>query len=221
LSSERRDALLDWARNAEALVLEDDCDGELRYDNVHSPSLMSLDRAESVCLLGGFAASLGPWVTLAYLAVPQRLVLRANAARGLIDDSRRWLEETALAELLSSAGYARHVHRLNKGYASRRDALLAALRRHFAILPRVWGEHAGLHLAWFPPKELGTEEEVAAEARRCGLDAAVALTGAIDSPDQAVLLGFGTLAERQLEGRIAHLAETLHLAVRPMTMSSV
>src|SRR5208283_2425069 len=125
----RRIALLAWAERIGALVLEEDCEGELRYGDMTAPSLMSLDTEERVILLGGFCTSLGPWLGLAYLVLPRRLIAAALAARRVVDDSRHCLEETALAELLGSGFYARHVHRLGKAYASRRDALLAALRR--------------------------------------------------------------------------------------------
>jgi DNA-binding transcriptional MocR family regulator len=92
---------------------------------------MSLDQSERVIMIGGFCSSLGPWLTLGYMVVPHRLIGAALAARRQIDNSPRWLEETALAEFLVSGGYARHVHRLGKAYASRRDALMTALRRHF------------------------------------------------------------------------------------------
>ena len=208
LAGERRAALLQWAVRADALVLEEDCDGDLRYDNVHAPSLMSLDRQEFVCLIGGFGASLGPWVTLAYMVIPHRLISQALAARALIDDSRHWLEETALAELLNSGGYARHVHRLDKAYAGRSAALVDALRRHFGAASLIWGEHAGLHLAWFPPSDFGPSADVAGVARRCGLEAA-ASPSERGAPGEAVLIGFGSLQERQAEPRVAELAGML------------
>lgn len=203
LERDRRIALLDWAARSGALVLEEDCDGELRYGDVSLPSLMSLDSAERVILLGGFCASLGPWVGLAYLALPRRLIGPALAALRRMDDGRRGLEELALAELLNSGGYARHLHRLSKTYAGRRDALLAALRQHFGPT-LVWGEHAGLHLAWLPAPEAGAPRYLAALARRCGLEAD-ALPA--DSPGrQVVLLGFGGLSVPQIESRVSQFS---------------
>jgi GntR family transcriptional regulator/MocR family aminotransferase len=208
LASERRVALLAWAARAGALVLEEDCEGELRYGEMNAPSLMSLDKAERVILLGGFCTSLGPWLSLAYLVLPRRLIAAALAVRRLIDDSRGGLEETALAELLGNGGYARHLHRLGKAYASRRDMLLTALRQHFDVPALTWGEHAGLHLAWFPPAETGSPGYLAALARRCGLEAAAlaADTRSRLPGGRAVMLGFGSLPERQLESRVAQFA---------------
>lgn len=208
LSHARRLALLAWAARSGGLVLEEDCEGELRYGGMSIPSLMSLDDEERVILLGGFGASLGPWLNLAYLVVPGRLVEAALMTRRLIDDSRHCLEESALADLLDSGGYARHVHRLGKAYASRRDALLEALQRHFGGPMTTWGAHGGLHLAWFPAPDIGSTSYLASLAHRCGLDAA-ALPADVRQrlPNaQAVLLGFGMLPERQLSARVAQFA---------------
>lgn len=218
LERERRTALLDWAARAGALVLEEDCDGELRYGDVSLPSLMSLDKNERVMLLGGFCASLGPWVGLAYLALPRRLVGPALAALRRMDDGRRGLEELALAELLNSGGYARHLHRLSKTYAGRRDALLAALRRHFGPATEIWGEHAGLHVAWFPAPETGPPCHLAAMARRCGLEADALPAG---PPGRAaVLLGFGGLSAAQIELRVGQFGELVQTDPSALAMGA-
>jgi GntR family transcriptional regulator/MocR family aminotransferase len=216
LALPRRVALLAWADRAGALVLEEDCEGELRYGEMNAPSLMSLDTAARVILLGGFGISLGPWVGTSYLVLPRRLMAAALAARRLIDDSRGGLEEAALADLLGGGGYARHLHRLGKTYVSRRDVLLAALRRHFGSPVLTWGEHAGLHLAWFPPPEAGSPSYLAALARRCGLEAAALATDTRHQTPggRAVMLGFGSLSERQLESRVVEFATRLQ-ADRP------
>jgi GntR family transcriptional regulator/MocR family aminotransferase len=208
LSHARRLALLTWAARSGGLVLEEDCEGELRYGGLSVPPLMRLDTEDCVILLGGFGASLGPWLHLAYLVVPARLVAAALVIRRLIDDSSHCLEETALAGLLESGGYARHVHRLGKAYASRRDALLGALQQHFGAPPTTWGAQGGLHLAWFPPTDRGSAPYLASLARRCGLDAGtLPMETRQRLPHcQPVLLGFGTLPERQLASRVDQFA---------------
>ena len=209
LSRDRRVALLQWAARAGALILEEDIDGELRYGGMTAPSLMSLDRSERVILLGGFSVSLGPWLDIAYMVLPRWLVPFALAARRLIDDSRSSLEQAALADFLGGGGYARHVHRLAKAYASRRDALLAALRHHLGGPALVWGEHAGLHLAWFPLAEIGAPLPLAALARHSGLDATALPPGTRGA--QAVLLGFGLLPEHHIEPRVARFAHLIRV----------
>jgi len=202
LSRDRRLALLHWAGRAGALILEEDIDGELRYGDLNVPSLISLDRSERVILLGGFGVSLGPWLDIAYMVLPRWLVPYAQTTRRWIDDSRGGYEQTVLAEYLARGGYARHLHRLTKTYAGRRDALLTALRRHFGEATQIWGEQAGLHLTWFPPPDRGSPEYLATLARRHGLDAAAVR-------ENAVLLGFGTTDELRLEAGVRRLAEAL------------
>jgi GntR family transcriptional regulator / MocR family aminotransferase len=202
LSRERRIALLHWAARAGALILEEDIEGELRYGDMDVPSLMSLDRSKRVILLGGFGVSLGPWLDIAYMVLPRWLVPYAQTTRRWIDDSRGGFEHAVLAEYLAGGGYARHLHRLTKTYAGRRDALLTALRRHFGAESRVWGEQAGLHLAWFPPPDRGSPGYLASLARRVGLDAAVAR-------DDVVLLGFGVTDEHHIETAVRRLADAV------------
>lgn len=203
LSAARREALLAWAASCGALVLEDDCDGELRYGAGGLPSLMALDTQSRVIMLGGFCLSLGPWVQLAYLVLPRELVAAAVAARRSMDDNGTLLEHTALTGLLRGGFYARHLHRIGKVYAARRAAMLGALKRHFDAHATIWGADAGLHLAWFAAPSLGTAAEIAAQAHGCGLDAECV------PGRQAVLLGFGSLSEQQIAPRVARLAALL------------
>jgi GntR family transcriptional regulator / MocR family aminotransferase len=202
LTGARRTALLQWAERTGAMILEEDCEGELRYHGMDAPPLMSLDTAGRVILIGGFCSSLGPWLTLGYMVVPQHLVASVLAARRLIDESPRWLEETALADFLLSGGYARHVHRVAKAYAGRRDALVAALGRHFGNATPTWGAGAGLRLAWHVPPALGTAATIAELARRCGLEAAALA----HMTSQIVLFGFGSVSESQIEAGVRQLA---------------
>lgn len=203
LSAERRAAVLRWAAQAGAVIVAEDSDGEFRYGGMEVPPLMNLDQEGRVIHVGCFAASLGPWVTMGYLAVPPAMVDAAHAARRLIDDSAGSVECGALAEFLQSGAYARHLHRSRKIYMSRRDALLAALQRHFHTTAT---GGAGLHLAWELPEYLGDARDFAEHARRCGLEADTASA----ANRRVLLLGFGMLSEAQLESGIARLASEVH-----------
>ena len=192
------------------MVLEEDSQGEFRYAALDARPLMTLDCEEQVVHAGCFASALGPWLTLGYLVVPHRLIAPALAARRLIDDHALWLEEGALAELLDSGAYARHVHRLRKIYLSRRDSLIESMRQHFGGSVRLGGTHAGLHLAWRLPEGLGSSAAVAAVARRCGLQAAPLLNTPV------VLLGFAMPPERLIAAGVAQLAARLNAGQRAL-----
>jgi GntR family transcriptional regulator/MocR family aminotransferase len=212
MSPNRRQALLDWAAQSEALVLEDDTQSELHYGEKSTPRLFSLDLEGRVILLGGFCVSLGPWVHLAYLVVPHRLIDAATAARRMLGDESAQLHQVALHELLSSGWYARHLYRLCKSYAVRRDALVAALHAHFPQRCVIWGEQAGLHVAWFAHDEMDASLEIAAFARRCGLEAKAVQTAG-PSAKAVVLLGFGLTAEHLIESKVARLADMVAHAI--------
>jgi GntR family transcriptional regulator/MocR family aminotransferase len=202
MSLQRRQALLAWAVRSGATVIEEDSDGEFRYGSMDAPPLMSLDRDASVIHAGGFAASLGPGMMLAYLAVPQRLIGPARTAARLIGGCAGRLEQAALADLLASGGYARHLYHAGKTYLGRRDTMIGSLRRHFGERIRVGGTTAGLHLAWTLPAHLQCAAEVAVLARRFGLDAE-------SGGDRLVLLGFGISEEHQIEAGVSRLAAAL------------
>lgn len=222
MSLARRFALLAWATRAGALVLEEDFLGELHHGGNSLPSLMALDSEDRVIRLGGFNASLGPWVGLSYLVLPRHLAAAGRAAWRLLFDRRAGLEEAALTELMVTGAYARHVHRIGKAYAVRRDALVESLRRHFGAAQSCWGSQSGLHLTWFPPADLGPAGYLSSVARRCGLEAGTlsAATLARLPGGQALLLGFGSHPVEQIVARVAHFAELVHAAPADMALSA-
>jgi GntR family transcriptional regulator/MocR family aminotransferase len=202
MSDIRRHALLAWAERSGAMVIADDIDGELRYEGMDARPLMSLDRGSRVIHLGGFGLSLGPGVQLAYLAMPRSLIATARAASRLIDDQAARLEATALASLLESGAYVRHLHQLRKVYLCRRNGLLGSLRRHFGPDIRIGGQTAGLHFVWYLPMSLGPAGVVADLARHQGLDA-------VSLGEDALLMGFGAQDENHTEIGVSRLARAL------------
>ena len=212
LSLKRRHELLAWAVRAGAAVIAEDSDGELRYEAMDAPPLMGLDRDGTVLHAGDFAASLGPGIVLGYLAVPRRLIGPARAASRLVGAYAGRLEAEALAAMLDSGSYARHLHAVRKTYLGRRDALIRSLRQHFGEAARITGTSAGLHLAWTLPPALGSAGTVAGRALRAGLDA-----GRVG--DRIVVLGFGNPLERQIEVAVGRLARSLAGAEDGMVFS--
>jgi GntR family transcriptional regulator/MocR family aminotransferase len=208
MSLRRRQALLAWAGRSGATVVEEDSDGELRYEAAEAPPLMRLDRDEIVVHAGDFAATLGAGVAIGYLAVPRRLVGAARAASSVVGAYAGRLEAEALAALLDSGGYARHLLAVRKTCLARRDALVRSLRQHFGEATRIAGTASGLHLAW--TRE--SAASVADMALRLGLDAGCC-------GQDVVLLGFGLPAERQIEISVTRLAEALADAGRATALS--
>lgn len=153
LHAERRAAVVDWARARGGVVLEDDYDGEFRYDRKPVGALQSLD-PERVILIGSVSKSLSPAVRLGWMVLPERYVGDVLAAKGEREAWASVLDQLSLADFVSSGSYDRHVRRMRQRYRSRRDRLVAALATHAPHI-EVTGVAAGLHAVLrLPP---GTE----------------------------------------------------------------
>ena len=148
---------------------------------------------------------MGPWLDMAYMVLPRKLIAAGLAARRLIRQPER--------PGADGAGANPRRRRLCAALASAHQGVCAAARRagerirHQIGGGTDLGEQAGLHLSSFPPAEFGPPAGVAALARHCGLEAA---TPASEAPHSGVvLIGFGLLPERQLEARVARFAASL------------
>lgn len=164
LSPERRATAIDWARATGGLILEDDYDGEFRYDRHPVGALQSLDPGH-VLYFGSVSKSLAPGLRLAWVVVPGELAPEIVAAKGDVDWSSSF-EQLTLAEFITSGSYDRHVRTMRNRYRRRRDQLLAALA-HSAPHVRVTGMAAGLQAVLELPR--GTERDVVQAAARVGL----------------------------------------------------
>nr|BEK70321.1 PLP-dependent aminotransferase family protein [Kitasatospora purpeofusca] len=161
----RRAAVVDWARGRGGLVLEDDYDGEFRYDRQPVGALQGLD-PERVVYLGTASKSLSPALRLGWMVLPDHLVDRVLAAKGEREAWASALDQLTLAEFIDSGGYDRHVRRMRRRYRDRRDRLVGALAEHAPHI-EVTGIAAGLHavLRLAP----GTERSVLKAAAYRGL----------------------------------------------------
>ncbi|MCP2169912.1 MocR-like pyridoxine biosynthesis transcription factor PdxR [Goodfellowiella coeruleoviolacea] len=205
----RRAAAVDWARDSGGLVVEDDYDGEFRYDRQPVGAVQGLD-PEHVLYLGSVSKSLSPAVRLGWMVLPDRLVDGVLAAKGEREAWASALDQLTLADFIGSGGYDRHVRRMRQHYRRRRDQLVATLAER-APHVRVTGIAAGLHAVLeLPP---GTEPAAVAAARRAGL----ALDGlaAFRHPDSTMpaadglVVGYSTPPEHAFANAVAALCRVL------------
>ncbi|MEU0524063.1 PLP-dependent aminotransferase family protein [Streptomyces niveus] len=160
LHPDRRAAVVDWARGAGGLILEDDYDGEFRYDRQPVGALQGLD-PERVVYMGTASKSLAPGLRLAWMVLPKALVGEVIEAKGEVAAVPSAMDQLTLAEFITSGAYDRHVRSMRLRYRRRRDQLVEALAEH-APESRVTGIAAGLHaVVELPP---GTDERTAIQA---------------------------------------------------------
>jgi GntR family transcriptional regulator/MocR family aminotransferase len=209
LHAERRAAVVDWARARGAVVLEDDYDGEFRYDRKPVGALQSLD-PERVILIGSVSKSLSPGVRLGWMVLPERYVGDVLAAKGEREAWASVLDQLALADLIASGSYDRHVRRMRQRYRDRRDRLVAALAERAPHI-EVGGVAAGLHAVLrLPP---GTERSAVEAAVRQG----VALDGLAEfrHPDtdmpveDGLVVGYATPSQQAYGVALEALGEAL------------
>ncbi|MET7712528.1 PLP-dependent aminotransferase family protein [Streptomyces sp. NPDC005407] len=165
LHPDRRAAAVDWARGTGGLILEDDYDGEFRYDRQPVGALQGLD-PDRVVYLGTASKSLAPGLRLGWMVLPEDLVGQALEAKGSVDWVSSALDQLTLAEFIASGEYDRHVRGMRLRYRRRRDQLVRALAERAPDI-RVSGIAAGLHAVLeLPP---GTEQSVIQAAAWQGL----------------------------------------------------
>ncbi|MFD8642461.1 PLP-dependent aminotransferase family protein [Streptomyces zaomyceticus] len=166
-SAERRAALLDWARAVDGYVLEDDYDGDFRYDRAPVGALQGLD-PERVVYAGSVSKSLAPGLRLGWMLVPGDLLGEVVERKRTMDLGNPVLDQAVLAEFVTRGGYDRQLRRCQRAYRERRDVLLAALAEH---LPgtRVSGIAAGLHVIARVPGRYGPPERFLARAAEAGV----------------------------------------------------
>ena len=152
MSLAQRLALLEWANQSEAWILEDDYDSEFRFGGRPLEALQGLDRNNRVIYIGTFSKVLFPALRLGYLVVPPKLVEPFIAMRRFTDTHLPVLEQMALADFIMEGHFVRHIRRMRTLYASRRDTLVAAIKSELGDWLEVQPPEAGIHLTgWLPP----------------------------------------------------------------------
>ncbi|MHC3472228.1 MocR-like pyridoxine biosynthesis transcription factor PdxR [Streptomyces sp. 7R007] len=155
-SARRRAELLDWARSVDGLVLEDDYDGDFRYDRAPVGALQGLD-PDHVAYTGSVSKSLAPGLRLGWLLVPESLADDVVERKRTMDLGHPTLDQALFARFVERGDYDRQLRRCQRAYRERRDALVAALAEHFPGA-EVTGIAAGLHVIVRLPERYGPRE---------------------------------------------------------------
>ena len=209
LSLNRRLALLKWARRCNAVIVEDDYDGEFHYDGRPLESLQGLDREGRTVYIGTFSRTMFASLRIGYLIAPASLIPAFTAAKWLSDLHSAWLEQQTLAEFIKNGMYERHLRRLRRRNTARRAALLEAVEKHLRDRVEMTGEGAGAHVVLWPRKQVSEEAVIAAAAKQ-----GVGIYGIAHCfsrrPSRAgFLLGYARIKEREIGEGIRLLGRVL------------
>ena len=217
LSLERRQAIVAWARRYGCYVLEDDRDGDLRYEGSPLPAIAAL-APDCTIHLGTFSRTLGAGLRLGYMVVPEQLAVVAAAAKGLLNNGNPWLDQAALADMMRAGSYAAHLLRTRAHYKESRDSLLAALRRNFGDVS-ITGEAGGLHLVWYLPPGVPNAVTVEGLARRARIGVYSFASGgayvarASTLTQRGLILGYAALTRKQIDQGVSRLSDAIDDAI--------
>jgi GntR family transcriptional regulator/MocR family aminotransferase len=198
LSLPRRLALLDWAARSSAWIIEDDYDGEYRYVSRPLPALKSLDRDGRVLYAGTFSKVLFPGMRLAYLVVPEVHVERFEQVVESLSAGCPALTQTIVAAFMAEGHFARHIQRMRKLYAERREATAAGLEGVLEKHVRIDLQPGGMHLI-LRLKGNRSDRRLAASMREHSLyaEALTDWTERNDGNAAAILLNFTNVDSRR------------------------
>jgi GntR family transcriptional regulator/MocR family aminotransferase len=205
LSAERRAALLDWAEEADGLIVEDDYDSELRYDRVALGALQGL-APERVCHIGSMSVRLAPAIKLGWMLAPSWLTGALTYETALAEGPASAVAQLALADFLERGELERHLRRMRSRYRARRSLLLEAVA---GALPGsvVTGVPAGV-FSLVLLGEATEEEAVLRGAARRGVDVdGLSAHGVRTTPQGGLVVGFGALSEPALKRAVELLGE--------------
>ena len=202
----RRLALLAWARKHSAIIIEDDYDGDLRYEGDSLSALEGLDEDGRVIYLGTFSKVLFPALRLGYLVLPRTLVAPFVRAKELVDRGAPTLTQAAVADFLSEGHFERHLRHLRQLYGEKRVALVTALDEYLGDRVRFPPVAAGLHVMIYantPIDEAGLVHSAAA----LGVRAYGGAPYHLERPaPPSFLLGFSGLSESEIVEGVRRLA---------------
>lgn len=206
---ERRLALLQWAQEHEALILEDDYDGELRYSDHPVAALQGLDEDGRVVYLGTFSKVLFPALRLGYIVLPPALHDPFLQAKQLVDRGAPTLTQAAVADFITEGHFERHLRRLRKAYGRRREVLTRSLQTHLAGKIKYSDVAAGLHVMIYLDKK-NNEAEVVRKAAEAGVGVYPGQSYHLKkAPGPSILLGFSGLNEKEIREGIQRLSTVL------------
>jgi GntR family transcriptional regulator/MocR family aminotransferase len=199
LAPERRAELLDWAATRGAYVLEDDYDGEFRYERGRLGALQGLAPAHTI-YLGSTSKTLAPALRLGWMVLPAELAAAAAEEKAWADGGSPAIDQLAFADLIACGDLDRHLRRIRVRFRRRRDVLLEQLATRLPDVS-VSGAAAGLHLLATLPEGTDLTGLLKAAWQR-----GVGVYGYKHSGRAFLLLGYANCPEPSIEPGVRELA---------------
>ncbi|WP_371581880.1 PLP-dependent aminotransferase family protein [Streptomyces sp. NBC_01314] len=207
-SARRRAELLDWARAVDGLIVEDDYDGDFRYDRAPVGALQGLD-PERVAYTGSVSKSLAPGLRLGWLLVPASLAEEVVERKRTMDLGHPVIDQALFARFVERGDYDRQLRRCQRAYRERRDALVSALAEHFPGA-EVSGIAAGLHVIVALPDRYGPLDRFLERAGAAGVAIrGLAQYGRVPDEGMRLVMGYAHLSPARIREGVGVLASAV------------
>lgn len=213
LSLTRRLELLDWAKSHNGIILEDDYDGEFRYQGQPLPAMMSLDNDQRVIYIGSFSKVMFPALRLGYMVLPERIVPLVAEVLSFGGSRAAQISQPVLAQFMREGVLATHIRRMRRLYGERQKALVSSLRQYAAGLLTADLESGGMHLVAGLDDALAsrlTDKDVSELAADCGLNVAPLSSFFLGQcSQQGLIMGYAAFSSQAIERGVRELAVKL------------
>lgn len=204
MSLDRRLALLEWARRNDAWIIEDDYDGEFRYDGRPLTAIQGLDSAGRVIYVGTFTKTLYPSLRLGYVVLPPDLVPSFVTTRTQVDGHPPPFMQRVVADFIALGHFDAHLKRMRALYRERRDAAVRLFERHLDV--ELGPANAGFRIVAFVEKN---DRDLATRAAREGLDLQTLSRLYAGRPRNGLVLGYMGLTHSAMTQGVKTLARLL------------
>jgi GntR family transcriptional regulator/MocR family aminotransferase len=209
LSAQRRRQLLEWAQEHGCFVVEDDYDGELRYDIRPIEAIKAADADDRVIYVGTMSKVLFPSIRLGYIVSPRSLVSTLVAAKHVCDRQTPMLLQSSLSDFFAKGHFNRHLVRARRLCSLRRAAFLKAVDEHLGSKVTVAGASAGIHvMMWLEHRQGKDVPELIAQAAEASVGIYSIAPYFIHAPRRAgFLLGYASMEEDMIHEGVKRLAK--------------
>ncbi|CAD6541222.1 Histidinol-phosphate aminotransferase [Paraburkholderia hiiakae] len=210
MSLARRRMLLEYARQHQCWIIEDDYDSEFRYGSRPLASLQGLDTAGQVIYVGSFGKTLFPGLRVGYLVAPQALAESFATASAELYREGQLLQQAVLAEFIAEGHFTSHIRKMRALYGQRRQVLLDAVSRRYGDALPAMGGDAGLHVVMQLPE--GSDDRAVAEAALARNIVVRPLSGYYSSRERAnpgLLIGYACVPDEEIAPAFETLGEAI------------
>ena len=194
----RRRELLKWAADNQSYIIEDDYEGEYRYNGQPIPSLQGIDQDDRVIYMGTFSKSLLPSLRISYMVLPSPLLEKGAEITSLYKQTVSCHIQLTLAEFIKRGEWQKHINRMRKLYQKKRELILETIQNELGRYVKIRGGNSGLHILLDMDSPF-SEKELIGKAKEHGVKIYPAsLFYTKQPPTTTVLIGFAGVSEEDI-----------------------